>query len=268
MCIRDSTISAPTNFRRHHNVTRDPTTSTGFRGLPPEWREALRELWAEQPSEEAHYVTAFAEDFAPSMAEALMAWLPDGCVRDDRFEAARDWDSSVADYSTLGDCRDLNSVFWFGAAGVGVSTHYDISHNLFFQVAGRKRFTLLMPSAHRALRLFPFWHGSNRQAQAALPADTKLREQMKDNTSMKEVLSIVASCFGDGKNAAQCVARASSRRCGRGGHDPHARGSTLSRQVSVRPGVLHPALRPSRRHAPIVRRQPGAARQPAGRPLP
>ena len=135
-------------------------------------RNALRELWRDEASASdnvSHYVTAFVDDFVPSLAKTLMEWLPAGCLRDDRFDAASDWDESIADYSTLANCRDLNSVVWFGAADVRVSTHYDISHNLFFQLDGKKRFDLLPPSAHAALRLYPFWHGSNRQAQAALP---------------------------------------------------------------------------------------------------
>ena len=138
-------------------------------------RQALRELWATDPagSRGASYVTTFMDDSAPSLAQPLTEWLPDGCLRDDRFSEAVSWDASVADYSTFSDCRDLNAVLWLGAAGVGVSTHYDVSHNLFFQVAGTKRFTLLPCESHKALRLFPHWHGSNRQAQATPPANLR-----------------------------------------------------------------------------------------------
>ena len=135
-------------------------------------RSALRELWRDSSSSDdssSHYVTAFIDDLPRQPFQTLTEWLPAGCLRDDRFEAASEWDESVADHSTLADCRNLNSVVWFGAANVRVSTHYDISHNLFFQLSGSKRFDLLPPSAHSALRLYPFWHGSNRQAQASLP---------------------------------------------------------------------------------------------------
>lgn len=139
-------------------------------------RHAVRAMWTQSPDAAAmrttvHYSTAPADDFVPALARTLMEWLPEGCLRDDRFEVARSWDPSVDDYSQLADCRDLNSIVWLGESGVGATTHYDISHNVFFQLSGSKQFTLLHPQAHSALRLFPFWHGSNRQAQAALPAD-------------------------------------------------------------------------------------------------
>ena len=134
-------------------------------------RHALEQLWRENHtlSDTSHYVSAFTDDFVPSLAQTLTEWLPAGCLRDDRFTDAGAWDEAIPDYSTLADCRNLNSVVWFGQTEVGTSTHYDVSHNLFFQLSGKKRFDLIPPSAHRALQLFPFWHGSNRQAQAPLP---------------------------------------------------------------------------------------------------
>lgn len=152
-----------------------------------------------------HYLSIFLEDFVPALVQPLAdAFWPAGCLRDDRFDEASAWDGTV-DLSTTADCRDLNSLIWLGEAGVAASTHYDVSHNLFTQIAGTKRFTMLPPGAsrhasvarltrahpragalrsrapppsvltsaplhaaagaHRQLRLHPYWHGSNRQAQ-------------------------------------------------------------------------------------------------------
>ena len=130
---------------------------------------------------EYHYATAVVEDFVPELSQTVMEWLPENCLRDDRFEAARQWDEkTVPKYETLADCRDLNTIVWLGATNVSTSTHYDVSHNLFFQTYGRKRFTLLPPKVHSSLRLFPYWHGSNRQAQAPHPLEHECKAMGED----------------------------------------------------------------------------------------
>ncbi len=52
---------------------------------------------------------------------------------------------------------------------MSATTHYDLPHNIILLASGRKRFTLLPPSAHDKLQLHPRWHGSQRQAQVHLP---------------------------------------------------------------------------------------------------
>ncbi len=52
---------------------------------------------------------------------------------------------------------------------MSATTHYDLPHNIVLLASGRKRFTLLPPSAHDKLQLHPRWHGSQRQAQVHLP---------------------------------------------------------------------------------------------------
>ena len=75
-------------------------------------RHALRELWADvsatssssdaaassSSGRASHYVTAFMDDFAPSLAQPLTEWLPAGCLRDDRFEAAAAWVSATCQH--------------------------------------------------------------------------------------------------------------------------------------------------------------------------
>jgi len=70
--------------------------------------------------------------------------------------------------------RDCDSSVWIGAKGVTAWPHYDSSHNLFVQVAGRKKFTLAAPTAARCgLGLFPSLHPFYRQAQYDLMDPTR-----------------------------------------------------------------------------------------------
>ena len=64
-----------------------------------------------------------------------------------------------------------------GKGGVETALNYDLSHNLILQVAGTKRVTLLPPSAHRRLHLYPYWHGSGQQAQQERSASHAAFEQ-------------------------------------------------------------------------------------------
>ena len=59
---------------------------------------------------------------------------------------------------------------WVGGAGSTAGTHFDMSHNVFTQVAGRRRFVLFPPAAHVALRIHPQLHPSSRQAQEDVEA--------------------------------------------------------------------------------------------------
>lgn len=47
---------------------------------------------------------------------------------------------------------------WLGRKGIVTATHYDASHNFFFQLHGRKRFTLMPPNASNWLREYPCLH--------------------------------------------------------------------------------------------------------------
>ena len=60
-------------------------------------------------------------------------------------------------------------VVWLQTQGATSHAHYDPLHNLFTQVAGRKRIWLWPPDAHVQMRLFPSLHSSDRQSQLAVP---------------------------------------------------------------------------------------------------
>ena len=152
------------------------------------WKKALRWWCTESatrrqwtpgcfavPMRMRHYLSAVMSDFAPQLASPLQAFLPDGCLRDDRFMDSAEW--TGVDLSQTSTCRDLSTNMWLGSEGVSTRAHYDMSHNLFLQTAGSKRFTLLPPAAHRRLKLYPYWHGSNRQTQRDSPAHTLAAQQ-------------------------------------------------------------------------------------------
>jgi len=63
---------------------------------------------------------------------------------------------------------------WISSKGVIASCHYDMYHNFFVQVSGRKRFTLFPPSDWHNLQVFPISHPSHRQCQVNMldPHDT------------------------------------------------------------------------------------------------
>jgi hypothetical protein len=54
---------------------------------------------------------------------------------------------------------------WAGGEGVVTPCHYDGYHNLFAQLRGRKRFTLVAPDAWPFLRPYPFLHPHHAQCQ-------------------------------------------------------------------------------------------------------
>ncbi|PRP80005.1 hypothetical protein PROFUN_12292 [Planoprotostelium fungivorum] len=54
---------------------------------------------------------------------------------------------------------------WFGPAGATTHTHYDISHNFYAQIYGKKRFVLFSPDQLNNLYLYPFLHPGGQQSQ-------------------------------------------------------------------------------------------------------
>lgn len=74
-------------------------------------REAVGLLWSQRGAGETqHYLSAQMDDFVPELVAPLVETiLPEGCLRDDRWEAAAVWEETV-DLSGSSDCRDLNAV--------------------------------------------------------------------------------------------------------------------------------------------------------------
>jgi len=56
---------------------------------------------------------------------------------------------------------------WSGTDNVTTPLHYDVTHNFYVQVKGRKRFVLFPPSDWRKLYLYPRIHPSTRMSQVA-----------------------------------------------------------------------------------------------------
>ena len=148
------------------NGVTTPLFSSGIRTL----REAVSVLWGNQANGTRYYLAADIEDLPPSISLPVTEFLPAACVFDERFEGGVSgvWPTDVA--PDRAHCRGLRSNLWFGAKGTAAGMHFDLSNNLFFQADGRKTFRLLPPSAHRALRLHPSWHGSHLAARVQ-PSD-------------------------------------------------------------------------------------------------
>ena len=67
------------------------------------------------------------------------------------------------------DAEPTHGIVWMGRGRTVTHAHYDTSHNLYVQVAGRKHFTLWPPKEHEALRLFPSVHALHRQSSWGAP---------------------------------------------------------------------------------------------------
>jgi len=56
---------------------------------------------------------------------------------------------------------------WSGSNNITTPLHYDVTHNFYVQIRGRKRFVLFPPKDWRKLYLFPRVHPSSRSSQIA-----------------------------------------------------------------------------------------------------
>ena len=170
--VYDATTFLNHNTERYHSYSfvdgREGSKPHHLRRAMP-LKKALRELWKPPPKEdtgmcqaEYHYATAVVEDFVPELSQTVMEWLPENCLRDDRFEAARQWDEkTVPKYETLADCRDLNTIVWLGATNVSTSTHYDVS-----TISSSKPMAGSASRYYRQRCIRP--HGSSRTGTAAI----------------------------------------------------------------------------------------------------
>ena len=158
------------SFLPYKGLRGDGVTEPRFRVDVTSLSEAVSRLWGhtmpDASSDFHYYLSVSIEDLPPSIAEAVFEFLPQGCIRDDRWFGGTDgvWSDSDAN----AHCRGLTANMWFGAAGKSAAAHFDLSHNIFFLAAGTKVFRLLPPSAHRTVGVHPSWHGSHLAAQASL----------------------------------------------------------------------------------------------------
>jgi Cupin-like domain len=95
--------------------------------------------------------------------------------------------------------RDYNIYsqwLWASTGGLATQLHFDMDHNCFGQIAGRKRFVLLPPTqidrAHMWPRLHPLWHKSSCDMYAPLDGATRdcaalLRSDALDRARVADV---------------------------------------------------------------------------------
>lgn len=62
---------------------------------------------------------------------------------------------------------------WLGGEGVTTQLHFDLSHNAFVQLVGRKRFYLLPPAAAQAVYMHPLLHDRNRDSRVPWQPDVE-----------------------------------------------------------------------------------------------
>ena len=77
---------------------------------------------------------------------------------------------SAVDPSLVVGSQPLEPVLsvWMGGRGVTTQSHYDEPHNMFLQLIGTKKFTILPPCAIDALPLYPDLHVRARKSQFTL----------------------------------------------------------------------------------------------------
>jgi lysine-specific demethylase 8 len=54
---------------------------------------------------------------------------------------------------------------WIGGGGATSHCHFDVYHNFYIQIYGRKRFLLFPPEEHTNLYLYPYLHPASLQSQ-------------------------------------------------------------------------------------------------------
>ena len=86
-------------------------------------------------------------------------------------DVAADWAGFVVDPSAARSAAATPAYpsVWIGGAGSTTQCHYDVSHNMFAQLDGTKRFRLWPPDRHGELWVFPDAHPRARKAQRPIP---------------------------------------------------------------------------------------------------
>eukprot|EP00055_Hartaetosiga_balthica_P017009 m.110704 g.110704 ORF g.110704 m.110704 type:complete len:615 (+) comp9227_c0_seq6:74-1918(+) len=79
---------------------------------------------------------------------------------------------------------------WFGGTNTSTPVHFDIFHNFFVQVQGRKRFLLFPPSQWQHLYLHPLIHPAGRSCQVDLDAPRDSQIHDFPNYAKNHVLAI------------------------------------------------------------------------------
>ena len=81
------------------------------------------------------------------------------------LDPARVKELVVHEADTGGATGEVELHLWLSSEGVKARGHYDNAHNVFIQLDGKKRITLVDPRESPALHLFPAGHPNERQSQ-------------------------------------------------------------------------------------------------------
>ena len=180
---------APPSVAEFRARFEEPSRPVVLAGLAADW--PARERWSP---------AYLAERFGDARVRAFS--LPGGRIRVDRERGFELRELSLREYAAtvntdnpewylraeltgalaaLGDDLATPSYFagrrgvrknlWFGASGTISSLHFDLPHNLYVQIAGRKRFILFAPSESKRL----YAHGLASSTPHLARADPELR---------------------------------------------------------------------------------------------
>lgn len=89
------------------------------------------------------------------------------------------WDSLMVKderFSVGEEHRFRQTHVWVAPAGTVTPAHFDVYHNFFAQLHGRKRFLLFPPSAWQQLYLYPILHPGGRSSQVNLDVPPRAEE--------------------------------------------------------------------------------------------
>ena len=173
------------NNNKQHSTSKHITTPTPL-------HEALQKIWSSSnttssKSKISYYLAPDMQSLPPEILpyddETLLSFIPDGCLSDDLRH------SSTKNQSQ--QCRGLSSMMWIGQSGASAAMHYDLQHNLFLQASGSKKFSLLSPTYHSLLQLYPRSHGSQRQGQVHFP------DVVMNNVELQQEIYVVELQPGD-----------------------------------------------------------------------
>lgn len=108
-------------------------------------------------------------------------------LKNARDEYPRGILDNVQDFVVDGKLSSMNS--WFGCKGVTTELHYDMSHNFFIQVWGRKKITLLRTSA---IHMMPSFTSTNyvHPPVEAIQSSYERNEEINITVSPGEILYI------------------------------------------------------------------------------
>ena len=107
-------------------------------------------------------VSRFFSDIFSNRPLMYMAPLSDEFTSAGLHNDLRNWKSIAISESNE---EDLRCFLWIGGGGIISHTHYDMSHNMYVQISGRKRFLLSSPEDFSKMYLHPRGHPGNFKSQ-------------------------------------------------------------------------------------------------------